>query len=201
MCCMALILRPSCASRGRSVIELRTCRNALTRQCWTGTTCAFSRRGAPPHVGRSRQAFARHAIDGQPTFGLAGQDGRATLHRMADGYMLTLAGETIRAHVERVEAEALSVERAVAGTRRSPGRAGARSRLAVDHQLLRRAQFCGAPLPSPRHPHRGPPRANSVSRFRLTKRRLRSGCGACDHHDFYLVRNIGAIAFGLYGSG
>ncbi len=37
------------------------------------------------------------------------------LQRAADGYTLTLAGESIRIHVERVEAEALSVERAVAG--------------------------------------------------------------------------------------
>ena len=37
------------------------------------------------------------------------------LHRTADGYIPTLAGESIRTHVERVEMEALSVERAVAG--------------------------------------------------------------------------------------
>jgi DNA-binding transcriptional LysR family regulator len=37
------------------------------------------------------------------------------LQRTVDGYVLTLAGESIRAHVERLEAEALSVERAVAG--------------------------------------------------------------------------------------
>ena len=37
------------------------------------------------------------------------------LQRAADGYTLTLAGESIRTHVERVEAETLSVERAVAG--------------------------------------------------------------------------------------
>jgi DNA-binding transcriptional LysR family regulator len=37
------------------------------------------------------------------------------LQRAADGYVLTLAGESIRAHVERVETETLSVERAVAG--------------------------------------------------------------------------------------
>ena len=37
------------------------------------------------------------------------------LHRAADGYVLTPAGDSIRAHVERVESEALSVERTVAG--------------------------------------------------------------------------------------
>ena len=45
------------------------------------------------------------------------QDGMGVrlLQRTADSYTLTLAGESIRTHVERVEAEALSVERAVAG--------------------------------------------------------------------------------------
>src|SRR5215217_4911330 len=37
------------------------------------------------------------------------------LQRTAEGYVLTLAGESIRSRVERVEAEALSVEHAVAG--------------------------------------------------------------------------------------
>ena len=45
------------------------------------------------------------------------QDGMGVrlLNRTAEGYVPTLAGESIRAHVERVEAETLSVERAVAG--------------------------------------------------------------------------------------
>ncbi len=37
------------------------------------------------------------------------------LHRTPDGYRLTLAGETVRSQAERVEAEALTVERTVAG--------------------------------------------------------------------------------------
>lgn len=45
------------------------------------------------------------------------QDGMGVrlLNRTAEGYVPTLAGESIRGHVERVEAEALSLERAVAG--------------------------------------------------------------------------------------
>ena len=45
------------------------------------------------------------------------QDGMGVrlLNRTADGYVPTLAGESIRTHVERVEAEALAVERAVSG--------------------------------------------------------------------------------------
>ncbi|HET6605043.1 MAG TPA: LysR family transcriptional regulator [Rhodopila sp.] len=45
------------------------------------------------------------------------QDGMGArlLVRTGDGYVPTLAGESIRAHVERVEAETLAVERAVAG--------------------------------------------------------------------------------------
>ena len=37
------------------------------------------------------------------------------LHRTPEGYRLTLAGETVRAQAERVEAEVLTVERAVGG--------------------------------------------------------------------------------------
>ena len=37
------------------------------------------------------------------------------LHRTPDGYRLTLAGESVRAQAERVEAEALTVERTVGG--------------------------------------------------------------------------------------
>lgn len=45
------------------------------------------------------------------------QDGMGVrlLHRTADGYVPTLAGESVLTHVERVEAETLLVERAVAG--------------------------------------------------------------------------------------
>lgn len=48
---------------------------------------------------------------------IAMQDGLGVrlLNRTGDGYVPTLAGESIRAHAERVEAEALSVERTVAG--------------------------------------------------------------------------------------
>jgi len=45
------------------------------------------------------------------------QDGMGVrlLVRTGEGYVPTLAGESVRAHVERVEAETLAVERAVAG--------------------------------------------------------------------------------------
>ena len=43
------------------------------------------------------------------------QIGARLLQRTADGYVLTLAGESIRAHVEHVEEQMLSVERTVGG--------------------------------------------------------------------------------------
>jgi DNA-binding transcriptional LysR family regulator len=65
-------------------------------------------------------AAAKHLHVTQSTVGrrlasLQAGMGVRLLQRTAEGYVLTLAGESIRAHVERVEAEALSVERAVAG--------------------------------------------------------------------------------------
>ena len=69
---------------------------------------------------RSLSAAAKQLQVTQSTVGrrLASlQDGLGVrlLHRVAEGYALTPAGESIRTHVERVEAETLSLERAVAG--------------------------------------------------------------------------------------
>ena len=69
---------------------------------------------------RTLAAAARHLHVTQSTVGrrlasLQAGMGVRLLQRTADGYVLTLAGESIRSRVERVEAEALSVEHAVAG--------------------------------------------------------------------------------------
>ena len=52
---------------------------------------------------------------GRRLVSLEAQIGARLLHRVADGYALTLAGQEILAGVERMEGEALRVERAVAG--------------------------------------------------------------------------------------
>jgi DNA-binding transcriptional LysR family regulator len=120
------------------------------------------------------------------------------LHRLADGYALTLAGETIRAHVERVEAEALSVERAVArqdvrleGLVRVSGSQLVTSYLlapsfAALHSRHRDILIEALPELS------SEPLSTHEADIAIRLRRF-------DHHDL-LVRNIGAIAFGLYGS-
>ena len=69
---------------------------------------------------RTLAAAARHLHVTQSTVGrrlasLQAGMGVRLLRRTAEGYALTLAGESIRAHVERVEAEAIQAERAVAG--------------------------------------------------------------------------------------
>ena len=68
----------------------------------------------------SLSAAARELRVTQSTVGrrlasLEGNLGARLLHRTPDGYVPTLAGEAILGRVERVEAEALAVERAVGG--------------------------------------------------------------------------------------
>ena len=118
------------------------------------------------------------------------------LQRTADGYVATLAGESIRAHVERVEAEALSVERVVAGqdARLEGVVRVAGAQLLTSHLL--------APSFAALHSiHRGiliealpalpgEPLATQEADIVVQLRRF-------EHHDL-VVRNIGAIAFGLY---
>lgn len=119
------------------------------------------------------------------------------LQRAADGYVLTLAGESIRAHVERVEAEALSVEHAVAGhDARLEGLVRvASSQLLTSHLLAPsfaalHARHCGILIEAlPDLP--GEPLATHDADIAVRLRRF-------EHHDL-VVRNIGAVAFGLYG--
>jgi DNA-binding transcriptional LysR family regulator len=152
---------------------------------------------------RTLAAAARHLHVTQSTVSrrlasLQARMGVRLLHRMADGYILTLAGETIRAHVERVEAEALSVERAVAGQDvRLEGLVRVAGSQLVTSYLL-------APSFAALHSrHRdiliealpelsSEPLSTHEAEIAVRLRRF-------DHHDL-LVRNIGAIAFGLYGS-
>ncbi len=119
------------------------------------------------------------------------------LQRTADGYMPTLAGESIRAHVERVEAEALSVERVVGGqdVRLEGVVRVAGAQLLTSHLL--------APSFAALHSiHRGiliealpdlpgEPLATQEADIAVQLRRF-------EHHDL-TMRSIGRIAFGLYG--
>ena len=127
------------------------------------------------------------------------QDGMGVrlLQRAAEGYVLTLAGESIRAHVERVEAEAMSVERAVAGhdVRLEGLVRVSSSQLLTSHLLapgfaalhLMHHGILIEALPE----LDGEPLATHDADIVLRLRRF-------DHHDL-VVRSLGSIAFGLYG--
>lgn len=118
------------------------------------------------------------------------------LQRTAEGYVLTLAGESIRTHVERVETEALSAERAVAGhdTRQQGVVRVASSQLLTSHLL--------APSFTVLHAHHrdiliealpdlpDEPLAMQDADIAVRLRRF-------EHHNL-VMRSIGAIAFGLY---
>jgi DNA-binding transcriptional LysR family regulator len=123
--------------------------------------------------------------------------GARLLQRAADGYVLTLAGESIRAHVERVEAEVLLVERTVAGqdVRLEGAVRVASSQLLTSHLLAP----CFAALHAR---HRGilvealpalpgEPLVTNDADIVVRLRRF-------EHHDL-VVRSLGAIAFSLYG--
>jgi DNA-binding transcriptional LysR family regulator len=151
---------------------------------------------------RTLAAAARHLHVTQSTVGrrlasLQAGMGVRLLQRMADGYVLTLAGESIRSHVERVEAEALSVEHAVAGHDvRLEGVVRVSSSQLVTSHLL-------APCFAALHAHHpgilieaypsliGEPLATHDADISVQLRRF-------EHHDV-VARTIGTIAFGLYG--
>src|SRR5579872_2126622 len=64
---------------------------------------------ASKHLHVTQSTVSRRLVSLQEGMGVR------LLVRTGDGYVPTLAGESIRAHVERVETETLAVERAVAG--------------------------------------------------------------------------------------
>jgi DNA-binding transcriptional LysR family regulator len=118
------------------------------------------------------------------------------LQHAAGGYLLTLAGESIRAHVERVEAETLAVERIVAGhdirlegsVRVSSAQFLTSHLLAPAFALLhaRHRSILIESLPD----MPGEPLATQDAEIAVRLRRF-------EHHEV-VVRNIGAVAFGLY---
>ena len=63
----------------------------------------------------AKQLHVTQSTVGRRLAALQSGMGVRLLRRSADGYVLTLAGESILNHVERLEAEALSIEHAVAG--------------------------------------------------------------------------------------
>ena len=153
---------------------------------------------------RTLAAASRHLHVTQSTVGrrLASMQagmGVQLLRRVAGGYELTPAGESIRAGVQRVETEMLAVEQAVAGrdTRLEGVVRVAGSQMLTSHLLA--PSFAALHT---RHPDiliealpdlRGEPLATNDADIVVRLRRF-------EHHDL-VVRSIGAMTFGLYGCG
>ena len=66
-------------------------------------------------VGAARELRVTQSTVGRRLAALEARLGVRLVHRAEEGYVPTPAGEAIRRHVERVEAEMHSVERAVGG--------------------------------------------------------------------------------------
>ncbi|WP_428391766.1 LysR family transcriptional regulator [Lichenicoccus sp.] len=119
------------------------------------------------------------------------------LQRSAEGYMLTLAGQSIMQRVERVEAEALSVERAVSG---HDVRLEGQIRVASSQMLTSHVLAGGFATLHARYPGLLIEAVADVPRDATTTVepdvavRLRR----FEQHDL-IVRSLGTIAFGLYG--
>lgn len=152
---------------------------------------------------RSLAAAARHLRVTQSTVGrrlaaLQTKMGVQLLRRVADGYELTLAGESIHAAVHRVETEMLLIEQTVAGRDiRVEGVVRVAGPQMLTSHLL-------APSFATLHMHQpgiliealpdlhGEPLATNEAEIVVRLRRF-------EHHDI-VVRSIGTVAFGLYGS-
>ena len=119
------------------------------------------------------------------------------LQRSAEGYLPTLAGQSIMQRVERVEAEALSVERAVSG---HDVRLEGQVRVASSQMLTSHVLAGGFAIIHARYPGllieavADLPRDASVAVEPDVAVQLRR----FEQHDL-IVRNVGTIAFGLYG--
>jgi DNA-binding transcriptional LysR family regulator len=120
------------------------------------------------------------------------------LNRTPDGYVPTLAGDGVREHAERLEAEALSLEHRVGGrdTRMAGMVRVTCAETVADHILaqglatlyLRHPEIMVELIPDPRELSLSMREADISVRLREP-----------DQHDL-VVRRIGTIAFGLYAS-
>ena len=152
---------------------------------------------------KSLAAAAKHLNVTQSTVGrrlasLEAQLGVRLLQRTMEGYVPTLAGEAIRLHVERVEAETQSVERAVGGldTRLAGTVRVACPPVLASHVLAP----CAAALYT-RHPEirlellSHGPTPNLAAREADVCIRFRR----FDQNGL-VIRRVGTVAFGLYAS-
>lgn len=152
---------------------------------------------------KSLAGAAKHLHVTQSTVGrrlasLEARLGVRLVQRTIEGYVPTLAGEAIRAHVERVEAETHSVERAVGGldTRLGGTVRVASTALLASHVLAP----CAAALYT-RHPEIRMELLSHIPAPDLAAREA-DVCLQLRRFDQsgLVVRRIGTLAFGLYAS-
>ncbi len=129
---------------------------------------------------------------------LEGNLGARLLHRTPEGYVPTLAGEAILGRVERVEAEALAVERAVGG--RDAQLQGVVRVTAVEtlasHVLA--PCFCALQTGSPEIAIELLANVRHLS-LAMREADIAVRLSRFEQHDL-VVRRIGALAHGLYAS-
>jgi len=149
-------------------------------------------------AGAAKQLHVTQSTVGRRLAALEAQLGVRLVHRTLEGYVPTPAGEAIRQHVERVEAEMHSVERAVGGM---DTRLGGTVRIACPPLLASHVLApCAAALYS-RHPEIRMELLSHVSTPNLAAReaelclRLRR----FDQSGLF-VRRVGTLAFSLYAS-
>ena len=120
------------------------------------------------------------------------------LQRTPDGYLLTVAGESVRAQAERVEEEALAVERTVGG---QDAKLEGVVRVSCTETFA--AHVLGACLGAlhVKHPGIVVELLSSAQQLSLSMREadIAVRLVPSDQHDL-VVRRIGRIAFGLYAS-
>ena len=124
--------------------------------------------------------------------------GARLLHRVSDGYALTLAGQEILAGVERMEREALDVERAIAGhdTRMAGVVRVMGSQLVTSHLL---APSLAALHASDRSVLVELVPSTLGEALALHEADVAVQLRPFGHQDL-VIRKLGTIAFGLYGS-
>lgn len=120
------------------------------------------------------------------------------LHRTPDGYLLTLAGETVRGQAERVEAEALAVERSVGG---QDDKLEGTVRVTCTEAFAAHVLAPGIASLQAEHPGILVELQPSVQQLSLSMREadIAVRLSPSEGHDL-VVRRIGRLAFGLYAA-
>ena len=146
----------------------------------------------------SRELHVTQSTVGRRLAALEAAVGARLLHRLADGYALTLAGTSVVEHVERMDAEATLVERAVVGhdTRLAGIVRVTGSQLVTSHLL--------APSLAALHASDRAIMVELVPLLAGETVALHAADVALQlrtfEHQDVVVRKLGSVAFGLYGA-